>query len=103
MSAELTGLSIAAAREGLAGGAFSARELAAAHVAAMEAARPLNAFVTETPERALAQAEASDARRRAGEAGALEGIPLAVKDLFATEGVLTSAGSRILEGFAPPY
>ena len=103
MSAELTALTIAEARAGLAGGAFSARELAAAHLKAVEDARPLNAFITETPERALAQAEASDLRRRAGEAGALEGIPLAVKDLFATEGVLTSAGSRILGGFAPPY
>jgi aspartyl-tRNA(Asn)/glutamyl-tRNA(Gln) amidotransferase subunit A len=103
VSDALTALSIAEARAGLAGGAFSAVELAAAHIAAVEAARPLNAFITETPERALAQAQASDARRRSGEAGALEGIPLAVKDLFATEGVLTSAGSRILEGFIPPY
>ncbi len=103
MSADLIPQTIADARAGLDGGAFSARELTAAYVTAMEAARPLNAFITETPERALAQAEASDARRRAGEAGALEGIPIAVKDLFATEGVLTSAGSRILDGFAPPY
>ena len=103
MSAELTALSLAEARAGLAAGAFSARELTAAYLESMEAARPLNAFITETPERALAQAEASDARRRAGAVGALDGIPLAVKDLFATEGVLTSAGSRILQGFAPPY
>ena len=103
MTADLTQLSIAEARTGLARGTFSAAELALAHIAAVEAARPLNAFVTETPERALAQAEASDARRRAGDAGVMEGIPVAVKDLFATEGVLTSAGSRILEGFAPPY
>ena len=103
MSAELTQLTLAEARAGLAGGLFSARELTVAHVEAVEGARALNAFITETPEQALAQAEASDVRRRAGETGALEGIPLAVKDLFATEGVLTSAGSRILEGFAPPY
>ena len=64
----------------------------------------LNAFVTETPERALADAEASDARRAAGEAaGPLDGIPIAVKDLLCTEGVATTAASRILEGFVPPY
>ena len=101
--ADLTELSIAEARTGLERGTFSARDLALAHIAAVEAARPLNAFITETPERALAQAEASDARRRGGAAGTLEGIPIAVKDLFATKDVLTSAASRILEGFAPPY
>ena len=101
--ADLTELSIAEARTGLERGTFSARDLALAHIAAVEAARPLNAFITETPERALAQAEASDARRRGGAAGTLEGIPIAVKDLFATKDVLTSAASRILGGFAPPY
>jgi aspartyl-tRNA(Asn)/glutamyl-tRNA(Gln) amidotransferase subunit A len=69
----------------------------------MTAARPLNAFVTETPERALAMAEACDARRARGEALALDGMPLAIKDLFCTEGVVTTAGSRILAGFRPPY
>ena len=103
MSAELTALTIAEARAGLGSGEFSAHELTAAHLEAVAAARPLNAFITETPERALAQAEESDLRRRGGETGALEGIPLAVKDLFTTEGVLTSAGSGILEGFVPPY
>ena len=70
---------------------FSARELAAAHIAAVEAARPLNAFITETPERALAMAAASDARLARGEALPLDGMPLAIKDLFCTEGVLTTA------------
>ena len=70
----------------------------------MDAARNLNAFITETPDRALADADASDARRAKGEAlGALDGIPLAIKDLFCTEGVMTTAASHILEGFVPPY
>ncbi|HLB79252.1 MAG TPA: Asp-tRNA(Asn)/Glu-tRNA(Gln) amidotransferase subunit GatA [Dongiaceae bacterium] len=99
----LTDLTMAAALAGLGRGAFSARELAEAHLRALEAARHLNAFITETPERALAQAEASDARRRKGEAGAMEGLPVAIKDLFCTEGVLTTAGSHILDGFVPPY
>jgi len=99
----LTALTIAEARERLAKGDFSAQELAEAHIAAMEAARALNAMITETPERALTMAAESDARRKAGETGAMEGIPLAVKDLFCTEGVLTTAGSHILDGFHPPY
>lgn len=99
----LTGLTLKAARDGLRRKAFSARELARAHVAAVEAARPLNAFVTETPEKALAMAAASDDRLARGEGGPLEGLPLAIKDLFCTEGVLTTAGSHILEGFVPPY
>jgi aspartyl-tRNA(Asn)/glutamyl-tRNA(Gln) amidotransferase subunit A len=99
----LATLTLAQARDGLASGTFSARELTAAHVAAVEAVRPLNAFITETPEPALAMAEASDARRAKGEAGAMEGIPIAVKDLFCTKGVLTTAASHILDGFVPPY
>jgi len=101
--AGLTGLTIAAARDGLAAGEYSARELAQAHIAAMEAARDLNAFVLETPERALADADASDARRAAGEARPLDGIPLAIKDLFCTDGVRTTACSHILGDFVPPY
>jgi len=99
----LTEQTLSAARDGLANGDFSAVELTQAHIAAVEAARPLNAFVTETPERALAMAAESDKRRGAGQAGVLEGIPLAIKDLFCTEGVLTTAGSHILDGFQPPY
>ena len=99
----LTDLSIAEARDRLAAGEFSARELTEAHIAAVEAARPLNAFITETPERAIADAEASDARRAAGNPGAMDGIPIAIKDLFCTEGVMTTAASHILDGFTPPY
>jgi aspartyl-tRNA(Asn)/glutamyl-tRNA(Gln) amidotransferase subunit A len=99
----LTQLTIAEARAGLRGRQFSARELAEEHIAAVAAARPLNAFLAETPERALAMADAADQRLQRGEARALEGMPLAIKDLFCTEGVLTTAGSRILDGFKPPY
>ncbi len=100
---DLNGLTLAAARNGLAARSFSARELAAAHLAAMERHRGLNAFITETPDKALAMAEAADQRLGRGEGGLLEGVPLAIKDLFCTEGVPTTAGSHILEGFNPPY
>ncbi|MBX6320582.1 MAG: Asp-tRNA(Asn)/Glu-tRNA(Gln) amidotransferase subunit GatA [Rhodospirillaceae bacterium] len=99
----LTDLTIVGALDGLARGAFSAVELAEAHIRAIEAARRLNTLITETPERALKMAKASDARRRAGRAGPLDGIPLVVKDLFCTRGVLTTAGSHILDGFRPTY
>lgn len=99
----LTDLTIAEARDGLAAREFSARELAEAHISAIEGARDLNAFIVETPERALDDADASDARRAAGDAGVLDGIPLAIKDLFCTEGVRTTACSHILDGFVPPY
>lgn len=98
-----TNLGIAAARDLLAKGEVSSRELAQLHLDAMEARRDLNAFITETPDRALAMAKASDERRGRGEVGAMEGIPIAVKDLFCTEGVQTTAGSHILEGFTPTY
>ena len=103
MSTRLTGLTIAGALDGLAKKEFSAVELAHAHLKAMEKHRDLNAFITETPDKALAMAKASDERRAKGEVGPLEGIPLAIKDLFCTEGVQTTAGSQILEGFKPPY
>ena len=99
----LTRLTIADARDQLDAGAISARELTEAHIAAVEAARSLNMFITETPEQALAMAKASDERRAKGEAGLLEGVPLAIKDLFCTTGVLTTAGSHILDGFHPTY
>ncbi len=101
--AALTDLTIAAARDGLAKGDYSAKELAEAHIEAVEAARGLNAYVLETPERALEDANASDARRKAGESGLLEGIPVGIKDLFCTKGVRTTAASHILDGFTPPY
>jgi aspartyl-tRNA(Asn)/glutamyl-tRNA(Gln) amidotransferase subunit A len=100
---QLTSLTLAQARKALAKKEFSALELADAHLAAMEKARALNAFVLETPDRARAMARAADARIAAGTAGPLEGIPLGIKDLFCTEGVRTTACSRILENFVPPY
>src|SRR3546814_18557112 len=69
----------------------------------MERARGLNAFIVETPEKARAMADASDIRRKQGKVGAMEGIPLGIKDLFCTEGVQTTAGSPILEGFTLTY
>ncbi|WP_129792680.1 Asp-tRNA(Asn)/Glu-tRNA(Gln) amidotransferase subunit GatA [Sphingosinicella sp. CPCC 101087] len=100
---DLTDLGIAAIRDGVRDGAFSAREVTLAYVAAVEKARGLNAFIVETPEHALAAADAADAARASGELKPLSGVPLGIKDLFATEGVQTTAGSRILEGFAPAY
>ncbi len=100
---ELTSLTLAEARDLVRGKKVSSKELTEAFVKAVEAARPLNAFVTETPERALEMADASDARIAKGEAGPLEGLPLAIKDLFCTKGVRTTAGSNILANFVPPY
>jgi len=99
----LTDLTLAQARECLRKREFSAVELADAHLAAMERARALNAFVLETPDIARSMAEKADARLRAGDARPLEGIPLGIKDLFATRGVRTTACSRILDDFTPTY
>jgi len=100
---ELTALTLAEARDGLKKKTFSAVELTEAHIAAVEKARALNAYVLETPERADEMAKASDARIAKGEARPLEGIPLAVKDMFCTAGVRTTACSRILGNFVPTY
>ncbi|MCG8508680.1 MAG: Asp-tRNA(Asn)/Glu-tRNA(Gln) amidotransferase subunit GatA, partial [Rhodospirillales bacterium] len=101
---KLTGITIAEAAKGLADGEFTALELAEDHIQAIEDARDLNAFVTETPDIARERAKQSDERRRKGDAvGPMDGIPIAVKDLFCTEGVLTTAGSHILDGFTPQY
>ena len=101
--AELAHLTLAEARDGLRDGEFSATELTEAHNAAIEAARPLNAMVLETADLARDMAARSDQRIAKGEGGMLEGIPLAIKDLFCTEGVRTTAGSHILDNFVPPY
>ncbi|MBW8814759.1 MAG: Asp-tRNA(Asn)/Glu-tRNA(Gln) amidotransferase subunit GatA [Caulobacterales bacterium] len=100
---DLTGLTLKAALDGLAAKSFSSEEITQAHVTAVEAARALNAYVVETPERAIEMARASDERRAKGAAGPLEGAPLGIKDLFCTEGVASTAGSKILEGFRPAY
>jgi aspartyl-tRNA(Asn)/glutamyl-tRNA(Gln) amidotransferase subunit A len=99
----LTDLGIAAIRDGVRDGAFSAREVATAFSAAVEKGRALNAFTVETPGHALAAADAADSARASGDLKPLSGVPLGIKDLFATEGVATTAGSRILEGFEPRY
>ncbi len=99
-----TDFTIAGAVAALEEGVISAEELTRAHVEAVEALNPkINALITVTAEQAMEAAKASDAKRKRGEAGPLEGIPLAIKDLFCTDGVQTTAGSKILEGFVPPY
>src|SRR4051812_37774135 len=100
---ELTSLTLKAALDGLAAKTFSSAELTQAHVDAVAAARALNAYVLETPEKALDMAKASDARRAKGQAGALDGAPIGIKDLFCTEGVRSTACSKILGNFVPPY
>ncbi|MBX3501596.1 MAG: Asp-tRNA(Asn)/Glu-tRNA(Gln) amidotransferase subunit GatA [Alphaproteobacteria bacterium] len=99
----LTDLSIAEMGTALARGETTSVALAEAFIAQAQKHRRLNAYVVETPDRAIEMAKASDARRARGEVGLLEGIPLAIKDLFCTEGVQTTAGSKILEGFKPTY
>ena len=105
---ELTNLTLAGALDGLASGEFSSVELTRAHVEACKAAEELNAFITTDFDAAMAEAEASDRRRADAKAsnttvGLLEGAPIGVKDLFCTEGVRTTAGSKILGDFTPTY
>jgi aspartyl-tRNA(Asn)/glutamyl-tRNA(Gln) amidotransferase subunit A len=101
---DLTDLGVAAIRDGVAAATFSALEVAQAFNANVAAAGMLNAFIVPTPELAVAAARATDARRAKGEAlGLLGGVPIGMKDLFATKGVQTTAASHILEGFVPEY
>jgi aspartyl-tRNA(Asn)/glutamyl-tRNA(Gln) amidotransferase subunit A len=100
---ELTDLGVAALRDGFRAGAFSAREAADAFNAAVAKAKALNAFIVETPDHAIAAAEAADRGRASGAFAALSGVPLGIKDLFCTKGVQTTAASHILEGFTPTY
>ena len=100
---DLTHLTIKEALDGLESKDFTAQELTQAHIDAGDAAKDLNCYITQTSEIAHKQAKASDERRAAGNAGALDGIPLAIKDLFCTEGTQTTAASHILEGFKPQY
>ena len=101
---ELTRLTLSGALDGLRSGTFSAVELTRAHIDAIDAINAnLNAYLVTTPERALAAAAESDGRRAKGEARPLDGAPIGVKDLFCTEGVRTTAGSKILGDFVPPY
>ena len=100
---DLTKLTLAAARDALKKKEITSTELTGAYLGEMEAASALNAYVTPTAEKALEMAKASDAKLARGEGGALEGIPLGIKDLFCTKDVLTTACSHILDGFHPPY
>src|SRR3979409_1977899 len=99
---DLTALTLSEARDGLAKKSFTSLELTDAHLAAIEAARALNAFVLETPEQARGMAQAAATKIAKGEGGPLAGIPLGIKDLFATKGVRTTACSKILDNFVPP-
>jgi aspartyl-tRNA(Asn)/glutamyl-tRNA(Gln) amidotransferase subunit A len=103
MTAELTKLTIAEAKAGLLAKQFSATELTAAYLQAIESAKSLNAYIVVTPDKALAMAGESDRRFSAGDARPLEGIPLGIKDLFCTEGIHSQAASHILDGFKPHY
>ncbi|WP_324741934.1 Asp-tRNA(Asn)/Glu-tRNA(Gln) amidotransferase subunit GatA [Tsuneonella sp. CC-YZS046] len=104
MSSELTELTVAAIREGVAKGDFTAREVAEGFNANVAAAGALNAFIVATPDKALEAADRVDADRAAGKAlGRMAGVPIGMKDLFATHGVQTTAASHILEGFSPQY
>jgi aspartyl-tRNA(Asn)/glutamyl-tRNA(Gln) amidotransferase subunit A len=100
---DLTSLSLSDAREGLKSKRFSATEITGAFISNIEAARQLNAYVLETPEHAMEMAKASDERIARGAAGPLEGLPLGIKDLFCTKGIRTTACSKILGNFIPPY
>jgi aspartyl-tRNA(Asn)/glutamyl-tRNA(Gln) amidotransferase subunit A len=100
---DLTSLTLAEARDGLAKKSFTSLELTDAHLKAIEAARALNAFVLETPDRARAMAQKADASIAKGKGGPLAGIPLGIKDLFATKDIRTTACSKILGNFVPTY
>jgi len=101
---QLTDLGVAAIRDGVAKGDFSAVEVAEAFNANVAAAGALNAFILPTPEKAIEAAHATDAKRAAGQPlGKMGGVPIGMKDLFATQGVQTTAASHILEGFTPEY
>ncbi|MEQ9226835.1 MAG: Asp-tRNA(Asn)/Glu-tRNA(Gln) amidotransferase subunit GatA [Parvibaculum sp.] len=100
---DLTKLTLAGARDALKKKEITSTELTGAYLKAMEAAAPLNAYVTVTAEKAMEMAKASDAKLAKGEGGALEGLPLGIKDLYCTKDVLTTACSHILDGFKPAY
>ena len=100
---EITSKTIAELRDGFRSGDFTAREIAEGYNAAVAASKALNAYTVETPDDALAAARVADDARGQGDLPALAGIPLGIKDLFATQGVDTTAGSNILKGFKPRY
>lgn len=99
----VTDLTVAEIRDGFRAGNFTAREVAEGFNANVAAAKALNAFIVETPDHALAAADAADAARASGDLKPLSGVPIGMKDLFCTNGVQTTAASHILEGFIPTY
>lgn len=104
MSQDLLTLTATQALAKMAAGELSSVDLTKAALARIEARNPtINAYLTITADHALRMAESSDARRKAGQAGALEGLPLGIKDLFCTTGIKTTAASKMLENFVPPY
>src|ERR1700753_1060368 len=100
---DFTSMTLAEARDGLAKKSFTSIELTDAHLKAIEDARVLNAFILETPEQARVMAREADGKLGKGDGGPLAGIPLGIKDLFATKGVRTTACSKILGNFVPTY
>lgn len=100
---DLNELTISDARDKLKAGEITALELTESCLSAIEASNALNAFVHNTPEISRDQAKAADARLKSGDTPAMCGIPLGIKDLFCTKGVLSQAGSAILDGFEPEY
>jgi len=100
---DLSKMTIAGARDAMRAGDFTSVELTQSYLNAIEGASALNAYSTNTPEKALAQAAAADSRIAAGDAPDMCGIPLGIKDLFCTEDIQTQAGSHILDGFKPKY
>ncbi len=103
MTDSILNLSLSEARDQLKARKLSSTELTQAYITQMENTRDLNAYITETPEHALELAKQSDKRLAQGEARLLEGLPLAIKDLFCTKDFKTTAGSKILGEFIPPY
>lgn len=100
---DLTKLTISQARDKLISKEITSKELVQAHIESIEKNKHLNAFITTTPELALKAAEESDKKIQSGDYGILEGIPIANKDLYCTKNVRTTAGSKSLENFIPPY
>jgi aspartyl-tRNA(Asn)/glutamyl-tRNA(Gln) amidotransferase subunit A len=100
---DLTKLTLTEAREALLTKKCSAVELTQSFINRMEACRDLNAYITETPEIALSQAQEADKRIASGQQRPMEGLPLGIKDLFCTKNILTTAGSKILSNFVPKY
>ena len=100
---EIAALTLAQLRDALKAKELTSLEATDAYLSRIDGAKELNAFITVAADKARAMAKASDEKLSKGEGGPLEGAPLGIKDLFCTEGVLTTAASRILDGFAPPY